>query len=386
MTPVLAIAFKDLRLMLRDRPGLVFTLVFPLLFGVFFGSIYADSADGDRQSIPVALVDGTMDGSLWGERFAQRLASSDHLQLLPVEETQLATDMLRSDEVAAVLVIPAAFDAWLVSGGTAPTGAPELTVASSAFGQTDLVRGIVAAGLYQTVFSAFAPHGDEDPVSSTGFEVEFRILSHPKSDGPPNSFAFTFPQAIMWAVLGCAASFAVGLVNERHGGTLVRLRLTPIGARQILAGKGAACMAVSMAVSLLFVAIGRIVFGVVPVSLPLLLVAIVFVCFAFAGLMMLLAVLGQSRSSPGQLAWGVILVMAITGGGMLPLHFMPEWLVAISHFSPVKWGILAIEGGIWRSTTLPDALLPLGVLFAVGLLGFFVGTRSLLLSERLTTR
>jgi ABC-2 type transport system permease protein len=384
MTPVLAIAMKDLRLMLRDRPGLVFTLVFPLLFGVFFGAIYASSADGDRQAIRIALVDESAEEAAWSERFTRRLAASEHVELVPAGDFESATGLLRSDQIAAVLVIPPGFEAWFVSGGAAAQGAPLVTVSSAGFGRSEIVRGMVGAALYQTAFAALVP-GDEGAERSFGFEPEFQVLRD-RSTGPQNSFAFTFPQAIMWAVLGCAASFAVGLVYERSAGTLVRLRITPIGARQILAGKGLACMSVSFALSLLFVGIGGVFFGVVPVSFSMLVVSLVFVCFAFAGLMMLLAVLGQSKNSPGQLAWGVILVMAITGGGMLPLHFMPDWLVAISHFSPVKWGILAIEGGVWRGVTLRDALLPLGVLLGVGLAGFVIGARSLLLSERLTGR
>lgn len=385
MTPVLAIAIKDLRLMVRDRPGLVFTLVFPLLFGVFFGAIYAGSADGNRLAIRVSLVDESTDDSEWAERFTQRLASQEQLEMVTSADAQGAEDLLRADEVAAVLTLPAGFEAWFVSGGSAPGGAPVLTGSSAGFGRIDIVRGLVGAALYQTAFEAILP-GQAETEPSLGFEPEFRTLELANRAGPQNSFAFTFPQAIMWAVLGCAASFAVGLVHERSAGTLVRLRITPIGARQILAGKGLACMSVSLILSLLFVAIGSAFFGVIPVSLGLLLLSLVFVCFAFAGLMMLLAVLGQSKNSPGQLAWGVILVMAITGGGMLPLHFMPEWLVMISHFSPVKWGILAIEGGVWRDTTLQDAFLPLGVLLGVGILGFAIGVRSLLLSERLTGR
>jgi len=31
---------------------------------------------------------------------------------------------------------------------------------------------------------------------------------------------------------------------------------------------------------------------------------------------------------------------------MMPLAFMPAWMRNISHFSPVKGGILAMEGAI----------------------------------------
>jgi ABC-2 type transport system permease protein len=70
----------------------------------------------------------------------------------------------------------------------------------------------------------------------------------------------------------------------------------------------------------------------------------------------------------------VLLPMAMIGGGMIPLVAMPAWLAALSDVSPVKWGILALEGAVWRGFTLGDSALPCGILLAVGGVGFVVAT------------
>ena len=62
---------------------------------------------------------------------------------------------------------------------------------------------------------------------------------------------------------------------------------------------------------------------------------------------------------------------------LIPLVAMPEWMLAVSHFIPVKWGVLALEGAIWRGFDLADMLLPCGILLSVGLLGFGLGARTL---------
>jgi ABC-2 type transport system permease protein len=54
------------------------------------------------------------------------------------------------------------------------------------------------------------------------------------------------------------------------------------------------------------------------------------------------------------------------GGGMIPLAFMPPFLVGMSQASPVKWSILALEGAIWRDFTLAEMAPPCAVLVAVG--------------------
>lgn len=421
MSPVLSIALKDLRLMLRDRPGLLFTVLFPLLFGLFFGAIYADSATGERRPLAVALTVEAAEDPGWAEDFARALESNPRLDVRRLPDPGATDGALRSGAVLAELRVPAEFGEWFEAVGMRERGAPVLRFGPGALAETELLRGLVSGALYETLLRSFSErdaterrrralldladeastpasealslrgaaaaiqslrgNAEGDRVADLAIEVREGSLE-PGAGRPRNSFAITFPQAIMWAVLGCAATFAVSLVGERATGTLTRLRLMPIRSAQILAGKGLACASVSFCVSLAFVGLGHVFFGVRPVSYPVLVLALVVVSFAFAGLMMLLAVLGRSKTSPGQLAWGVILIMAITGGGMLPLFFMPDWLVAISHFSPVKWGIFAIEAGIWREAASGDLALSLGVLLTVGCGGFVVGAKAFVLSER----
>ena len=91
--------------------------------------------------------------------------------------------------------------------------------------------------------------------------------------------------------------------------------------------------------------------------------------------MMCVSVLGETEQTVGGLAWAILLPMSMFGGGMVPLFAMPAWMQAASNFSPVKWGILALEGALWRGFTLAEMLVPCAVLFGVGIVGFAVGAR-----------
>jgi len=73
-------------------------------------------------------------------------------------------------------------------------------------------------------------------------------------------------------------------------------------------------------------------------------------------------------------------MMAMLGGGMVPLFAMPGWMQTASNVSPVKWGVLAIEGGIWRGFSMADMARPCGVLVAIGAAGFVGG--SMILAKR----
>jgi ABC-2 type transport system permease protein len=68
------------------------------------------------------------------------------------------------------------------------------------------------------------------------------------------------------------------------------------------------------------------------------------------------------------------MVMAMLGGAMIPVMFMPEIIQKFSVLSPITWAIRAIEGAIWREFSLVEMLLPCGILIGVGVVGITIGT------------
>jgi hypothetical protein len=64
----------------------------------------------------------------------------------------------------------------------------------------------------------------------------------------------------------------------------------------------------------------------------------------------------------------------LTSAAILPVQ-------RISHLSPVKWGILALKGAIWRGFTLGEMFIPCAILLAVGVICFGAGVTILSRSE-----
>lgn len=58
---------------------------------------------------------------------------------------------------------------------------------------------------------------------------------------------------------------------------------------------------------------------------------------------------------------------------MVPLAAMPTWLRTASQASPVRWGIVALEGATWRGLGASELALHCGVLVAIGVIAFAVG-------------
>ena len=71
------------------------------------------------------------------------------------------------------------------------------------------------------------------------------------------------------------------------------------------------------------------------------------------------------------------MLMAMFGGAMVPLLFMPSFMKSLSNLSPVKWSILALEGAIWRGFTLGEMLVPCAVLVGIGSVCLAIGMRVL---------
>jgi ABC-2 type transport system permease protein len=207
-------------------------------------------------------------------------------------------------------------------------------------------------------------------------EIEAREVRR-AAVGPSNPFDITFPQGILWGIIGSTMAFSIGIVSERAHGTFVRLRMAPLSRAQLLAGKAVACFSAIMIVETLLMLVGAVFFRVRPGSPGLLVLAGASSALAFVGIMMLAAAAGKTEQAAAGVGWAVMLPLAMLGGGMIPLFIMPSWLASASKISPVRWAIIAIEGALWRGFTLREMLLPCGVLLAVGIVCFAIGTRVL---------
>ncbi|MDX2017288.1 MAG: ABC transporter permease [Planctomycetota bacterium] len=194
-----------------------------------------------------------------------------------------------------------------------------------------------------------------------------------KRDGPPNAFAVSFPQACVWGLMGAVTAFATSLVSERTRGTLMRLAASPLARWHILAGKGLACFITAIVVQLAMLGVAVGFFGVRPQNPALLALVVVVASFGFVGLMMLIATLSKSEGGAGGLGRALLLILAMIGGGSIPLFFMPPFMQNVSAVSPFRWAIQGLDVAIWRGGEFSSAALPLAILTAMGLVGFIVG-------------
>lgn len=414
MRALLSLVVKDLRLLSRDRGDLFFVSIWPLVVAIFFGLVFSPGR-GARGKIALAVVDE--DQTAGSAAFLAGLGKQEGLTLEPVSREQAASLVRKAKKTAYVALLPGFGEARerMFYGEPARI---EVGADPSRSGEMAMLEGLLKAEAFkgmQTLFTdrdaskrmvgkalgelSGAPPQERkttgrfleeldryltESQSSGGtasaaggwnpVEIEVKSIAEQRA-GPKNAFEITFPQGILWGIVGCAASFGVGLVVERKQGTLLRLETAPLSRAQILAGRGLACVTAILLVEVFLTAIGVVFFHVRPSSLVHFALAGVSAALGFSGLMMGLSVIGKTPQSVGGLCWALLLMMSMLGGGMMPLLAMPSWMVSAGHLSPVKWAILAFEGALWRGFTTPEMLLPCGVLLGVGLVGLAFGAR-----------
>lgn len=409
MRVILTLAGKDLLLLWRDKAGLFWVIGFPLLIAFFFGSVFGGFGDDGARSMKVGVVNE--DSSEFATEYIARL---DSLSALRVQKMTLdsARNLVRQGRLTAYVRIKDGFgEAMGFSGGL------EVGIDPSRQMEGQFLRGMLMQTMFAPMQEMMSNPGsmkdrflgdlsridnDTNMAESERRKLKgflgslgdmFDSMDSLKTDsgaviggmevdvvdvmtervGPRSSWEITFPQALIWALIGCAPAFAVSVVVERTRGTYLRLRLAPINRGHILAGKGLACFTAAIIVMGIILAIGIFVLGVGVGSVWGLAATVLASAFCFSGLMMTISVLGKTEQAVGGSGMAIMLIFAMIGGGMIPLFIMPGFMQAISHFSPVKWSIIAAEGAIWRGFSFAEMATPLGILCAVGLVGFAVG-------------
>jgi ABC-2 type transport system permease protein len=380
---ITAMIGKDLRLLIRDRGALFLTFAWPLVLAIFFGALGFGARTEGETAMTVLAVDedrSEASGVLLNE------LDADPKLVLELAELERARERVRLGEAPAYVRIEQGFGAApsRVLDPIAPTQVVELGVDPRRRSEAELLEVALELAAWRAIGRSLDQAlAGASPNATAPAPIELRrhgLEPAPATLGsaarPPSPYAVTFPQGIVWAVLACAATFAVSLVDERSSGTLLRLAVAPVSRLTILAGKSGACLIAIVGMELTLVAVAVLGFGVRPQAWGLLALALAATALGFVGLMTLLAVIGRRTRSTAGLSWAVLMSMAMLGGGMLPLFMMPKWLQTLAVASPVAWALTAIEGAIWRGFSLAELTLPCAGLLVLGGVCLAIGTRS----------
>jgi len=416
MRASLVLALKDLRLLSRDRAAAFFTFVFPLAIALFFGYVFSGTT-----AEPMRVAAFVESASPAADTLVRALSEDGAFVLNRVDSREDGERLVRSGTAAALVVVPKSYSEGVDGMLTGAGPHLGLMVDPSRRAEGSMLVGKVHEVGFRTVFSSMADPAQfgraldrmeaslKDSELSASDQLAIRVAlgrarsmaakSSKDAGGggasgmsgwkpvsvdvtelamrpgiPANSFAISFTQGVAWALFGAVLAFGSGIAEERQRGTLVRLRVSPMSPNDILMGKALACFLTCMATEWLLVFFGVAFFHVAVSSWLAMAVVIAVTAFGFSGLMMLLAAGFRTEGGAQGAGRAVLLVLAMVGGGTVPLVFMPPFLRAASNISPFKWAVMAAEGATWRNWGPDEMWLPLAVLAAIGAIGLTAGT------------
>ncbi len=408
MKKTLMIAWKDLKIIFRDRAALILMLAAPFALTLGLGFVTGRFSGGDDgntglRDIPVHIVN--QDQAALGAALVQIFASAEVAELVePTMDADVAGARRAVDDnqAAAALIIPAGFTGSVIpndaSGRTEVPGSIELYVNPARPLSAGVVRAVVDGFLHevetgrvsgQVAVAQLLERGLIAPQDAPRIGQEIGTGLRARQPGDTlitirrnnadiadassdfDTLAVFAPGMAMLFLMYTVSLGGRSILAERDQGTLARMLSTPTPIAQILGGKvfgifltGFAQLGILiLASSLLF----RLPWGD-PVAVLALVLAIV---AAATGWGIVIAAMARTPAQVASVGAALMPLFGILSGSFIPVAALPAWLQAASKLTPNAWGL---EGFVTlgRGGTLGDIVRPISALLLMGGLLFIV--------------
>ena len=342
-----ALFVASIRMFVRNRAAVFFSLFLPLIIMLIFGVLNFDRPT----SIKLGVADEAHNAS--SQRLAEGLSAFDYLQISGgSREAELAK--LEAGDLGFVLVIPAGFDPQLgqESGlvAYASTADPQ---------QSQVGQGL----LQQAVGTAlFAPAGGNPPGAVSGAppvrfkSVQSRDLGY---------IDFLVPGIVGMTVMQLGLfGVAFGFVHLKRTGALRRLFATPTSPAYFLAAQVASRLIIAFVQVVILFGIG-IWFGLqmfgdyATLAVIVLLGSMIFLAVGFS-----VAGWAKNEDQAAPVANLISLPMMFLSGVFFPRDAMPPFLANITQFLPLTYinqALRAVVNDGAGLTSLGPQLLGMGV-------------------------
>lgn len=327
---------KDLRLILRDRALVFFTLVLPVIVISIFASALLGGRGGPRLSI--AVVDE--DGGPVAQQLTQALG--EHATVVALDR-QAAERFVRDESRGpAAIVLPAQLS------DNYPRGIPtEVALLTDPADESSLRTAKLLLLLMEKKLAAQA-----DPFATELVVVKEQNLTGNQLTVTP--FQQNLPGfSIMFTLIAVIFSTSLDLHDERARGTLARLLVAPAGVTRILLGKLSARFLVGVCQLGFLLLWCHLLFGVplgnAPAALTLLVCAVV---LATVSTGLLVAVFTRTRAQVQPLGLALVVLLSGLGGLWWPEATQPQWMQTASSLAYTGWAMSGMNDLMLRGRGL----------------------------------
>jgi ABC-2 type transport system permease protein len=393
----LAITANSLRILLRSRTWLIFTLFAPLLFTFVLGVAAGGSAAVDPR-LGVVIADA--DGGAVARAIVDAARQSSVISVEDVVDEADARQLVHERQTSAALILPAGLTSATTRGQAAQaTFVADPSAPSSAAIQQEfaaILRRVSAAydaarvateqaariepfagEAERQAFFAQALAGANARLAAPAVAIDVTAAHNRRAGATQIASGYNQSSAgaaVQWVMTG-ALSTAGFLALERQRGTLRRLLVLPVRRADILLGSGLLGFAVAVLQIAVVIVFGSLLGANWGRDIPALTAVVASYALSMAGLAMLFAALARSQGQAIGLGVALANVAAPLAGAWFPRELLPPVLLAIGKLFPSGWAMEALTGVIVRDWHLGDVLLPCAVMLAFAAAFLAAGAR-----------
>jgi len=340
-----AVMLKEFIQTLRDRRTLLIQLGLPIAQLFIFG--YAINTN--ITDIPTAIADQSLDSA--SRAYIEAMVTSGYFK--PVAYLSSEAEVIRAiDEgwAQAGIVIPPGFAA-AVERGNAQTlllvDGSDVFISQTAY---NAITAIAQTHAVEVMLNRVMRSGRLVGQKLGALEARVRILYNPNLD----DLWFLIPAMVATILQTQTVTLtAAAVVREREAGTIEQLLVTPIRPGELMLGKIAPNVVISIINMLTILALGLFWFDV-PFQGDFWLFTWLAFMYVFSGLGLglLVSAISKNQKQSQQTAMLIMLIGLVLGGFMFPRYLQPPLvrvignLFPLTYFIPIARGIITKGVGI----------------------------------------
>jgi len=395
-----ATILKDIRILLRDKVGLMLMLLMPVLLAIVITTVQNSTFElVNNNKVPLILYN--KDTGQVSTEFIRALDKIGMFELKNLDSSQNEKDIvsrMHAKDALVAIIIPENYTDQTLSKAKNITkealknvNIAEDSVKNVSINEIPLtlyyhpvlqqsfrnsINGALRSALqlvqskyivrqlYTTVNEQTIPDSLENQITANQLPVNEIPVSRDGSRNIPNATQHNIPAWTIFAMFFIVISLGSSIVREKQSGSFVRLRTLPTNFMVALASKQITYLFVTLLQAAIIFSIGTWLFPKMelpPLNLPadkLGLFLVTLACgWCATSFAICIGVFAQTQEQSNGFGAVSIVILAAIGGLLVPSFAMPASFQLIMRLSPLHWCLEAYYGLFLEGGTLKDILM-----------------------------
>ncbi|MCZ8535947.1 ABC transporter permease [Paenisporosarcina quisquiliarum] len=315
------LTLSQLRIFLRNRQVLFWTLAFPIFLMIMLGSFLGD---GNGVSVSIGVVD--QDQTTLSKEFSKTLGKIETVNLEPIDSKEKALAQVKKGNLQLVVVIPQGYENQMMDAAT--TTPFELPIY---YNETDVAVSQIGMTIVNSVVDGISKEkANYTPVIVTHANgIEALDLKY---------IDFLVPGILAMMIMSNNMNGVAGQIAAwRERGILRRMQGTTLKASTFIAAQITARLLLNGMQALIVLGVAHLIYGTqVNGSWLSLITFVILGTLAFMAIGFIIAGVAKTPESAGPIAGFLSFPMLFLGGVFFPIRDMPAFLQPIVNVLPIS--------------------------------------------------